>query len=80
MKTSRHVDSVGKIYDVNRRASYAMTEQRKGWQALADFCTVFGMPRPPLESRFALKSNNFHDSAMKLMNDELVEAETRLRQ
>ena len=38
---SRHVDSVGKIYDVNRRASYAITEQGKGWQALADFCTVF---------------------------------------
>ena len=80
MKTSRPVESGGKPYDVNRRALYAMTEQGKGRQALADFCTIMGMPPPPLDSSWALHSDNIHESAMKFMHGELVEAGIRLRQ
>ena len=79
-KTSKLIDERGKSFDINRRVAYAMAEQGKGRQALADFCSIMGMPPPPSDSSWALHNNTIHAASMDVMRKECVQAGKRLRE
>ena len=80
MNISKSITSTGICYDVNRGAAYAMSEERKGRQALVDFCSTLGMPPPSYESSWALHNNAIYETSVELMHKECKDAGNRLRQ
>ena len=69
----------GKSYEVNRRAAFAMSELGLGRQGMVDFCCIFDMPEPSTSDSWSQHNRTIHKSAKEVLEKELVEAGTRLR-
>ncbi|XP_033099990.1 uncharacterized protein LOC117103530 [Anneissia japonica] len=71
---------LGRSFEVNRRAAYAMSELGLGREAMVTICSIFNMPPPPNPKSWADHVTAIHSALHEEVTEELRNAGSRLRE
>ena len=79
MNTSKKVAEKSDSYDINTRATFAMSELGLGREGLATVCEIFNIPAPLSDSNYQQSKKTIHSAINGVLNEKLAAAAQRVR-
>ena len=74
MNTSKKIDEKSDCYDVNTRATFAMSELGLGREGLATICEIVNIAAPLSDSNYQQSKKHIHSAINGVLDEKLVSA------